>query len=92
MLNSVMHSGTMTIYAGMARLDSSAQEIARQSFTAPASTVQGQPTAASQAASEAKDLTEPLIEQHQALYEVQAGAKVITTANKTLGTVLDMFA
>ncbi|HRD48020.1 MAG: hypothetical protein JNK95_01710 [Candidatus Competibacter sp.] len=74
-------SGVSVIQAGMSRLEQSAQTIARQSITNPASP-----------ASTAGDLIQPLIEQQQALYQVQAGVKVIQTNNNLLGSLFDMFA
>ena len=94
MISSALSSGVMGVQLGMQRLDSSAQEIARQSMTAPDTTGSsaGSQAGASRPASPTGDVTEPLIEQRQALYQAQAGAKVIQAANQTLGTLLDAFA
>lgn len=74
-------SGVSVIQSGMNRLEQSAATIARQSITNPASP-----------ASTTGDLIQPLIEQQQALYQVQAGVKVIQMHNNLVGSLFDMFA
>lgn len=92
MISNAIGSGIASIQGGMARLDRSAQEIAHQSLSTVASDEQQTETGSSPSVSQTRDLTEPLVEQHQALYQVQAGAKMITTMNKALGSLFDAFA
>lgn len=92
MISNAIGSGVASIQGGMARLDRSAQEIAHQSISTVTPDEQQTGAGTSPSVSQARDLTDPLIEQHQALYQVQAGAKVITTMNKALGSLFDAFA
>lgn len=81
MVGDALSAGAMIIQSGVHRLEGSAQAIARQAIADPAT---GAPPSIG--------VIQPLIEQRLALYEVQAGAKVIQTANKVLGSLLDAFA
>lgn len=95
MIASALSSGVTSIYSGVKLLESSAQAIARQSITSPDSTTTSagnQQTGTSEQTSSVWNMTEPLVAQRQALYQVQAGAKVISTTGKMLGSLLDMFA
>lgn len=95
MIGSAMYSGFTNIQSGMKLMDSSAQTIARQSVAAPDPKAQptgGQPAETSLLISPTGDVTQALIEQRQALYQVQAGAKVIQTSDKALGSLLDALA
>ncbi len=69
-------SGMTVIQSGMNRMNQSAEIIARQSITDSA----------------ASDVIKPLIDQQQALYQVQAGVKVIQTSDKLLGSLFDALA
>ncbi|MBK8534199.1 MAG: hypothetical protein IPL59_03220 [Candidatus Competibacteraceae bacterium] len=80
MIGSVF-SGIAVIQSGIKHLDQSAETIARQSMTDPASP-----------ASATGDVIQPLIDQQQALYQVQAGVKVIQTNNNLLGSLFDALA
>lgn len=95
MVVGAMSSGFASIQSGMKLMDSSAQTIARQSVTSSDPTDQpagNQSSGASPLISPTGDVTRALIEQRQALYQVQAGAKVIQTSNKALGSLLDVIA
>ncbi|MCC8998697.1 MAG: hypothetical protein LM522_04245 [Candidatus Contendobacter sp.] len=74
-------SGITVIQSGMNRMNQSAEIIARQSMTDSASP-----------ASAAGDVIQPLIDQQQGLYQVQAGVKVIQTSDKLLGSLFDALA
>lgn len=94
MIGSAMSSGFTSIQSGMRLMDSSAQTIARQAVNAPGSSDQ---TSGGQSPEGAPitatgDVTRALIEQRQALYQVQAGAKIIQTSDKALGSLLDAVA
>ena len=52
----------------------------------------GQPPEGSSLISATGDVTRALIEQRQALYQVQAGAKIVQTSDKALGSLLDAMA
>ncbi|HRD66710.1 MAG TPA: hypothetical protein PKY50_11200 [Candidatus Competibacter sp.] len=95
MIASALSSGVTSIYSGVKLLESSAQTIARQSITSPDPTATSpgtQQTGTSGQVSSVWDMAEPLVDQRQALYQVQAGAKVISTTGKMLGSLLDVFA
>ena len=89
----IMELGANAVYAGMKRLDGIASEIATQPVQPVAATGQiaGQQTGTHSSTSK-RDLNEPLVEQNQVTYTVQAGVKVIEVGNKMMGTVLNMFA
>lgn len=73
---SSVSSGITVIQSGMNRMNQSAEIIARQSMTDSA----------------AGDVIQPLIDQQQGLYQVQAGVKVIQTSDKLLGSLFDALA
>ncbi len=81
MISDVLSTGAMIIQSGTNRIEGSAQAIARQAISNP---VTGAPPS--------QEVIQPLIEQRLALYEVQAGSRVIQTANHLLGSLLDAFA
>lgn len=81
MIGNSLSIGAMTIQSGVARLEGSAQAIARQAISDPAT-----------GAAPSIGVVQPLIEQRLALYEVQSGAAVIRTTNRVLGSLFDAFA
>lgn len=96
MVSNVMNAGVTSMQASMKGLANSAQEIASEAArpdsaptAAPAGGAQAETT---RPVTQARSLVEPLIEQRQALYQAQAGAKVIETSQKTLGSLLDALA
>lgn len=95
MIGSALSAGVTSIYSGVRLLENSAHAIARQSITSPDPTTMSagnQQPKTSESISSVGDMTEPLIAQRQALYQVQAGAKVISTTGRMLGSLLDVFA
>lgn len=95
MIVGAMSSGFASIQSGMKLMDGSAQTIARQAVASSDFTDQsagGQPPGTSPLISPTGDVTRALIEQRQALYQVQAGAKIIQTSDKALGSLLDAVA
>ena len=87
MISGITGYGAMAIQTGMERMNQAAQDIATQPISA-SKAVEDQPTAKQNSA----DLVRPLIDQNQALYQAQAGAVVMRTANSNMGTLLSMFA
>lgn len=87
MITSVTGYGAMAIQVGMDRMDGAARDIATQAVSA-SRPVDDQPDAQQRPA----NLVQPLIEQNQGLYQAQAGAVVMRTANSNMGTLLNMFA
>lgn len=90
-----VYSGYASIQSGMKLMDSSAQTIARQGVEPSESgnTASGGPSAEGRPMiSPTGDVTQALLEQRQALYQVQAGAKIIQTSDKALGSLLDALA
>ena len=95
MIGSVLYSGFSSIRSGMKLMDSSAGAIARQAVTASGGEGQSadKPSpGASQLISPTGDVTRALLAQRQALYQVQAGAKLIQTSDDALGSLLDALA
>lgn len=95
MIVGAMSSGFASIQSGMKLMDGSAQTIARQAVASSDSTDQSagsQSPGTSPFISPTGDVTRALIEQRQALYQVQAGAKIIQTSDKALGSLLDAVA
>ncbi len=95
MIGSAINSGFASIQSGMKLMDSSAQTIARQTVASPDSGDRasgGQPPEGSSLISATGDVTRALIERRQALYQVQAGAKIVQTSDKALGSLLDAMA
>ncbi len=95
MISGAFYSGVASIHSGMKLMDGSAQTIARQAMTSPDSsnqTTSSSVSGTSEYISPTGDLTHALVEQRQALYQVQAGAKIIQTSDKALGGLLDAFA
>ena len=95
MIVGAMSSGFASVQSGMKLMDSSAQTIARQAVASSDSTDQptgNQSPRTSQLISPTGDVTRALIEQRQALYQVRAGAKIIQTSDKALGSLLDAVA
>ena len=90
-----VYSGYASIQSGMKLMDSSAQTIARQGVASSESgnasggwgSTEGRALIAPTG-----DVTQALLEQRQALYQVQAGAKIIQTSDKALGSLLDALA
>lgn len=87
MISGITGYGAMAIQNGMERMDQAARDIATQSVSA-SKAVDDQPDARRNSA----DLVRPLIDQNQAMYQAQAGAVVMRTANNNMGTLLNMFA
>jgi hypothetical protein len=95
MIGSAINSGFASIHSGVKLMDDSARTIAHQAIASSDSTDQpagGQPPGTSQLISPTGDVTQALIEQRQALYQVRAGAKIIQTSDKALGSLLDAVA
>lgn len=95
MIGSAVNSGMASIQSGMRLMDGSAHTIARQTVASPDSGDRasgGQPPEGASPISATGDVTRALIEQRQALYQVQAGAKIIQTSDKALGSLLDAMA
>lgn len=74
---SALSSGVSGIQRGLNQLNKSASEIAS------ANQLSGEP---------GKDVSEPLIAMKEAQLQVKAAAKVIKTADDTLGSLLDVVA
>lgn len=96
MISDAMYAGVTSIQTGMKGLANSAQEIASRTVrpdpaptAAPAGGTQAETT---RPVPQARSLAEPLIEQRQALYQAQAGVKVIETNQRILGSLLDALA
>lgn len=87
MISAVMSYGAMAMQTGMDRMGRAARDIATQSISAVRPVDEQQPGAKQGAAG----LVEPLVEQNQALYQAEAGAVVMRTANSNIGTLLDIF-
>jgi hypothetical protein len=97
MINSAISTGSASIQGAIKSLDNSAQQIARQTVypvepVSSSTTVGDRETGANSPASRVNSLVEPLVEQNVALYQAQAGAKVISTNNEVLGSLLNIFA
>ena len=97
MINSAVNMGSASIQGAIKSLDDSAQEIARQTIhpidpVSAAIPVGDQPTGVNPPGHRASSLIEPLLEQNSALYQAQAGAKIISTNNEVLGSLLNIFA
>lgn len=92
---SAFNSGISSIQAGQRRLDQAAADIASNAVTTPPeqSTSTPPPNQVNPAPSTAEqnrpDLAESLVALEQARNEVQAGAKVVKTADEVLGTLID---
>lgn len=78
MINDVMSTGVFAVQSGTQQLDASATKL-NQAVAA----------ASAQPARDQASVESALVEQSQALYQVQAGAKVVETADKTVGTLID---
>lgn len=76
---SAFTSGLASIQSGQRRVDQAAVEIAGSSLSS---------TSAAGSAT-APDLTSLLLELEMGKVEVEAGAKVLKTADETLGTLID---
>ncbi|MCP5197783.1 MAG: hypothetical protein H6974_13520 [Gammaproteobacteria bacterium] len=93
MINSAINAGIASIQGGIKSLEDSAQEIASQpvrSIEPIGERANGPPTETNRPVPRTNSLAEPLIEQRTALYRAQAGAKIISTANEMLGSLLDV--
>lgn len=75
---SAFTSGLASIQSGQRRVDQAAVEIAGSSLSAPPA-----------GSANAPDLTSLLLELEMGKVEVEAGAKVLKTADETLGTLID---
>lgn len=76
---SAFTSGLASIQNGQRRVDQAAVEIAGSSL----------PSGQATASATAPDLTSLLLELEMGKVEVEAGAKVLKTADETLGTLID---
>ncbi|QKE64789.1 hypothetical protein HNE05_16005 [Aquipseudomonas campi] len=89
---SAFNSGLNAIQAGQRRVDQAATEIASNTLpqapveTPPAQQVNPSPSGA---ANTQADLAESLVALNVGKTEVQAGAKVVETADEVLGTLID---
>ncbi|WP_207063929.1 hypothetical protein [Motiliproteus sp. SC1-56] len=93
MVGAVMNEGVRGMQVAQRGLDQAAQDIAR----APAESArQAQsleaPAKAEIAPERRQDLVQPLVELERQEQIFTASAKVVSTANQTLGTVLDILA
>lgn len=79
MINDVMSKGVFAVQSGTQNLDASATKL-NQAVAA---------TSAQPAKDTSAALQTSAIEQPQALYQVEAGAKVVETADKAIGTLID---
>jgi hypothetical protein len=94
---SAFNSGINTIQFGQRRVDQAAADIASNAVAAqpqpssapPANQVNPAPSSAEQ---NRPDLAESLVALRQGQNEVEAGAKVVKTADEVLGTVIDISA
>ena len=94
--SNAFNSGLNAMRAGQQRMDQAASEIAR-SAVAPQGEAQGSPAQAlppaqpSQAAERVDNqaLAESLVELKSARNDVEAGARVVATADEMLGTLVD---
>lgn len=80
MISNALSNGFTAIQLGTNRMEGSALAIARMAISDPTT---GAPAS--------REVIRPLIEQRLALYEVQAGSKVIQTVNRMLGSLFDAF-
>ena len=76
---SAFTSGLASIQNGQRRVDQAAAEVAGASL----------PSAPANPSATAADLTSLLLELEMGKQEVEAGAKVLKTADETLGTLID---
>ena len=88
------NSGVSAIQAGQRRVDQAAAEIASNAVTpTPQPTSAPPPNQVNPAPSSAEqsspDLAESLVALRQGQNEVEAGAKVVKTADEVLGTLID---
>jgi flagellar hook protein FlgE len=88
------NSGISSIQAGQRRLDQAAADIASNAVTRPeqpsSTPAPNQVNPAPSTAEQTRpDLAESLVALEQARNEVQAGAKVVKTADEVLGTLID---
>lgn len=89
------NAGVSSIQAGQRRLDQAAADIASNAVTPPPEQPSSTPApnqvnpAPSTAEQNRPDLAESLVALEQARNEVQAGAKVVKTADEVLGTLID---
>jgi flagellar hook protein FlgE len=88
------NSGISSIQAGQRRLDQAAADIASNAVTPPeqpsSTPAPNQVNPAPSTAEQTRpDLAESLVALEQARNEVQAGAKVVKTADEVLGTLID---
>ncbi|WP_119393709.1 hypothetical protein [Salinibius halmophilus] len=79
MINDVMNTGVFAVQSGTQNLDASATKL-NQAVAA---------TSAQPAKDTSVTVASAAVEQQQALYQVQAGAKVVETADKAIGTLVD---
>ncbi len=91
MINDVMASGALAIQNGVKKIDASANEIARanvqQSATTSEAAVGGRSVSDRPVAQ--PSTAESLMAQSQGLYEVQAGVRVVETADQSIGTLIE---
>lgn len=79
MINNVMNSGVFAIQSGTQNLDAAATKLNQAVAATPAQPARDTSVAVESTA----------VEQKQALYQVEAGAKVVETADKAIGTLVD---
>lgn len=82
---SAFSAGINAIQSGQRRVDQAAGEIASAPITAERAQA-NEPSAAR------ADIAENMVEMRVGQYEAQAGARVVQTADKVLGTLIDVTA
>jgi len=91
---SAFNSGINTIQSGQRRVDQAAANIASNAVTQPQQPTSTPPAnqvnpAPSSAEQTRPDLAESLVALREGQNEVEAGAKVVKTADEVLGTLID---
>jgi hypothetical protein len=97
MIGNAVNAGMSTIRAAVKSMDDSAWEIAKQTVQpinrASAAAPVGDPSMQTTPSALQQDsLIKPLLEGNMALYQAQAGAKMISVSNNMLGSLLNIFA
>jgi hypothetical protein len=89
---SAFNAGLSTIQSGQRRVDQAAAEIASNNVSRPQSSPEpAAPTSENRQAEQAEqaDLATSLVALQAGKQEVEAGAKVVKTADEVLGTLID---
>lgn len=91
MINDVMASGALAIQNGVKKIDTSASDIARANAQQTPATTE---VAVGGSSVSDRPVTQPstvesLMAQSQGLYEVQAGVRVVETANVAIGSLIE---